>query len=73
MDDIGNADFAFYADTVYYPDANTSFRYKALNDSISIFVDGNKIQQLLIIKNTIDSLILNYQDVNVIMRYGKRK
>jgi len=69
---IGNADFSFYQDTIYYPDTNTFYRYKVVKDTISIYEEDNKIRKILILKNTIDSLILNYIDVNVIMRYGKR-
>jgi hypothetical protein len=69
----GNADFAFYCDSIYYPDPNISYKYTIVKDTITIFVEDNKVLKILILKNTIDSLILNYQDPNIIMRYGKRK
>lgn len=72
-DEIGNAQFAFYVDSIYYPDPNLWCKYKVVNDTILIQRDNNWIEKVLILSVNEDSLKLNYLDYDDIEIYEKRK
>lgn len=72
-DDIGNAEFAFYNDSLYYPDPDTWYKYKIANDTIFIKRDSDWTEKVLIMRLTEDSLALKYLDYDKIRVYAKRK
>ncbi len=72
-DEIENAQFAFYGDSIYYPDPNLWCKYKVVNDTIFIQRDNNWIEKVLILSVNDDSLKLNYLDYDDIEIYEKRK
>lgn len=72
-DDIGNAEFAFYEDSLYYPDSNIWCKYKIVNDTIFIERDKNLSEKVFILKVNEDSLKLNYLDYDDIEIYVRRK
>ncbi len=72
-DDIGNAEFSFYKDSLYYPDPNIWCKYKIISDTIFIERDNNWTEKILILKLDEDSLKLKYLEYGEIEIYGKRK
>ena len=72
-DAIGNAFFAFYEDSVYYPDPNLWYRYDIVGDTIRIFQEQNYIEKLLIKKLDKDSLVIEYLDLDLVKSYERRK
>lgn len=72
-DELGNAYFAFYKDSIYYPDPNHWYRYDIVGDTIRIFKEENNIERLLIKQLDQDSLIVEYLDYEVIESYVRRK
>ncbi len=71
-DDIGNAEFAFYKDSLYYPDPNIWCRYKIVNDTILLQGNDGWIEKILILKVTKDSLRLNFLNYDEIDSYARR-
>ena len=71
-DAIGNAFFAFYEDSVYYPDPNLWYQYDILGDTIRIFHDDNYIEKLLIKKLDKDSLVVEYLQLEMERSYHRR-
>ena len=71
-DELGNAYFAFYKDSIYYPDPNLWYKYDIAGDTIRIFKEENYIEKLLIKQLDQDSLIVEYLDYEVIESYERR-
>lgn len=72
-DGIGNAEFAFYKDSLYYPDPNIWCNYNLVNDTIFIERDNSWTEKVLIVRLNEDSLELKYLDCDKIRVYAKRK
>jgi hypothetical protein len=70
--EMENAKFVFYADSVYYPDPNLWYSYKINSDTIYIFKEDNSVEKILIIDLNIDSLKVKYLDYNMIESYRRR-
>lgn len=72
-DEIGNARFAFYSDSIYYPDPHISYKYEINYDTILIHRGDNFVQKMLILKLTPDSLFLSYPEYGLIDSLNRRK
>ena len=72
-DNNGNAQFAFYGDSIYYPDPNTMYKFTVKKDTLLIFREEKWIEKVLILSYTSDSLILKYLLGNEIISYEKRE
>ena len=72
-DELGNAVFAFYSDSIYYPDPNLTYKYDLNQDTLTIYKEDNNLERIKILKMTMDSLILNYLDYEIEVLYKKRK
>jgi hypothetical protein len=71
-DDNGNAIFAFYEDSVYYPDPNNWYKYD-LNQDTLIFTEEDGIKEKVIIERiNCDSMTLKYVDYGATETYRKR-
>ena len=72
-DEVGNAMFAFYPDSIYYPDPNLTYKYDLIEDTIVIYKEDNYVEKIKIIGITKDSLYLHFIDYEVDGSFEKRK
>jgi len=68
-----NADFGIYGDSIYYVDPNLWYKISYSQDTLKIFQEDKFIEKILVQRVDKDSLILKYLDMDIIMRYKKRK
>ena len=67
-----NAYFAFFKDSIYYPDPNLTYKYIVKHDTLIIFTEENTQEKIIIRKISKDSLSLDYLDINQLETYKKR-
>jgi hypothetical protein len=72
-DENENAIFAFYDDSIYYPDPNNWYRYEMHNDTILIFQEDNYILRLVVKSIDSDSMTLENLNYGVTHTYERRK
>ena len=72
-DDLGNAIFAFYTDSIYYPDANLRYKYSINSDTILIEKEDKYIEKIRLLDINDEALKLEYIDYEIIETYDKRK
>jgi formylglycine-generating enzyme required for sulfatase activity len=70
--DNENARFAFFEDSVYYPDTNLWYEYDLIGDTLLITKENNYKIKALISKISSDSMTLNYLDYGVVKTFKKR-
>lgn len=71
-DEIGNAVFAFYPDSIYYLDQDLSYMYDIKQDTIVIYKEDGYQEKMEILKNTKDSLFLYFVKYDVTGTYKRR-
>jgi len=72
-DELGNAVFAFYPDSMYYPDANLWYKYSIISDTIRIEKENKNIEKVQVVEINDETVKLNYLDYEIIETYNKRK
>ena len=72
-DELGNALFAFYPDSIYYPDDNLRYKYSIKNDTIMIQLEDNLVEKIKIIEISDGTLKLNYIEYDKILIVDKRE
>jgi hypothetical protein len=71
-DEIGNAQFAFYSDSMYYPDPNLWYKYDLKADTLIITKEDNYKEKIIINKISSVSMTLYYLDYGISETYRKR-
>jgi len=71
-DEIGNAQFDFYSDSIYYPDPNLWYKYNLNADTLIITKEDSYKEKIVINKISSDSMTLNYLDYGVTETFRKR-
>lgn len=71
-DELGNAIFAFYPDSMYYPDANLWYKYEIAADTILIKKEDNYTEKVLIKDINDKTMKLKYLDYDINETYKKR-
>lgn len=72
-DELDNALFAFYPDSIYYPDENLLYKYSMSSDTIMIQLENKLIEKIQILEITDKSLKLNYIHYNKVQIVNKRE
>jgi len=72
-DDNGNAIFAIYDDSIYYPDPNNWYKYELHNDTILIFQEDDYIEKLIVKNVDSDSMTLENLNYEMTFTYERRK
>jgi hypothetical protein len=68
-----NADFGIYGDSIFYVDPNLWYKISYIQDTLKIYKEDKYIERILVQRVDKDSLILKYIDIDIILRYKKRK
>lgn len=72
-DELGNAEFVFHEDSIYYPDPDFWRRYEISNDTIRCVDENGEIESIQILRLENDTLVLKYIDYDVTGTYKHRK
>lgn len=72
-DELGNALFAFYPDSIYYPNENLRYKYSMKSDTIIIKLEDKLIEKVQILEITDKSLKLNYLNYDKVQIVNKRE